>query len=354
MRITSLIHRILLLAAAALVAAQTEAEITWSRETGWRVTGGVLDSFDTAEGRNALDLMNKARSEEESGDRGGAIKYYKKVTKNYPGSVFAPEAFYRLAGLYHARHQYFLAFDSYQQIIARYPSSERFNEVVGQQYNIASELLEGARNRSWGFLPNFKNRERSIEYMEQIVANAPYSDYAPLSLMNIARGHQRLSNTDEAIHALDRLINFYPKSVLSPDAYLKLGQTHASLVDGPYYDQASTKEAITYFEDFMILFPGDANLASAEKGLTDMKRVLARSKLIVADYYLKYRKNYKAAKVFYNEAITVFPDSDVAGEAREKLKTVESKLSEEAPMAAPVAPTAPADKEKKKKRFFIF
>jgi outer membrane protein assembly factor BamD len=172
--------------------------------------------------------------------------------------------------------------------------------------------------------------------------------------MNIARGHQRLGGTEEAIHALDRLINFYPKSVLSPDAYLKLGQTHASLVEGPYYDQASTKEAITYFEDFMILFPGDANIGTAEKGLTDMKRVLARSKLIVADYYLKHRKNYKAAKVFYNEAITVFPDSDVAEQAREKLKRVEAALAEEAPAAAPTAPVAPTEPTKKKKRFFIF
>jgi outer membrane protein assembly factor BamD len=142
--------------------------------------------------------------------------------------------------------------------------------------------------------------------------------------------------------------------VLTPDAYLRIAETHASLVDGPLYDQASTKEAITYYEDYMILFPGHPGMAQAEKGLAEMKTVLARSKLVIADYYLKYRKNYKAAKVFYNEAITAYPDSAVAAEARTKLVTVDAKLEEQA-KAAPASPGAPKPAQPKKpKRFWIF
>jgi outer membrane protein assembly factor BamD len=102
----------------------------------------------------------------------------------------------------------------------------------------------------------------------------------------------------------------------------------------------------------MILFPGDGGMASAEKGLDEMKTVLAKSKLTIADYYYKYRKNYKAAKVFYNEAITVYPDSNVAKEAREKLVKVDAKLEEQA-QKAPSGQT-PAPQPKKSKRFWIF
>src|SRR3984885_3560849 len=101
--------------------------------------------------------------------------------------------------------------------------------------------------------------------------------------MNIARGHQKLGNSEEAIDALDRMINTYPQSLLTPDAYLKIGQTHATLVDGPYYDQASTKEAITYFTDFMLVYPSDPNIGAAEKGLGGMKTVLDESQLKVAE-----------------------------------------------------------------------
>ena len=145
------------------------------------------------------------------------------------------------------RQEYTKSFEDFQQVLSKYPNTKRFNEIVGEQYRIASALLDGARGRMlWGMLPGFRQRDKAIEFFETILANAPYSDYAPLSLMNIARGHQKLGNSENAIDALDRMINSYPQSLLAPDAYLKLGQMHASLVDGPYYDQASTKEAITY------------------------------------------------------------------------------------------------------------
>jgi outer membrane protein assembly factor BamD len=115
--------------------------------------------------------------------------------------------------------------------------------------------------------------------------------------MNIARAHQKLGNTEKAIDALDRMINNYPQSLLAPDAYLKLAQTHASLVDGPYYDQGSTREAITYFTDFMLLFPSDTNVGAAEKGLDGMKTMLAESKMKMADFYFYKRDNFKAARV---------------------------------------------------------
>jgi outer membrane protein assembly factor BamD len=142
--------------------------------------------------------------------------------------------------------------------------------------------------------------------------------------MEVAHGQRRLGNIEEAIDALDRFINNYPQNILAPDAYLKLAQMNAALVDGPYYDQASTKEAITYFQDFMILFPGDHNIGAAEKGLADMKQTLAESKIKMADFYFYKRSNFVAARVFYNEAITSYPDSDVATLARKRLADVEA------------------------------
>ena len=325
------------------VACTARAELVWSADGGWRIEGGALSGLVGEEGRRAIDLMNKARTAEEREDFGSAAKSYERVGKRFGNSVFAPEAFYRGARVRLQRKQYFKAYENFQQVVGRYPSYPRFNEIIGEQYRIASALLDGARNRIWGKIPGFTNREKAIEYFEILLATAPYSDYAPLSLMNIARAHQKLGNDPEAIDALDRMINIYPQSLLAPDAYLKLAQTHASLVEGAYYDQGSTREAITYFEDFMILFPSDGSVGAAEKGLGDMKRVLAESKMKIADFYFYKRNNYMGARVFYNEAITVFPDSVVAAKAREQLVKVEE-----------AAATAGAAVGKPKKRFLFF
>jgi outer membrane protein assembly factor BamD len=225
------------------------------------------------------------------------------------------------------RKKYLKAFDAYQQILTRYPNVKRFNELIEIQYRIASALLDGERNRILFGIPAFPSRELSIGCFEIILGNAPYSDYAPLILMNIARGHQYLGNTDAAIDALDRLVNNYPDSVLCPDAYLRLARMHSYLVEGPYYDQAETKQAITYDEDFMILFPSDPKIAEAASGLDRMKRMLGESKIKIADFYFYKRDNYTAARVFYNEAITSYPDSEVAKLARVRLAEVEKKAA---------------------------
>jgi outer membrane protein assembly factor BamD len=296
--------------------------------------------------------MNKARDAEENGSTRSAYKEYESIAKRYPNAIYAPEALYRAAQLHLKRREYTKAFDDYQQVLGRYPNTRRFNEIVGEQYRIASAMLDGARGRMFfGLLPGFKQRDKALEYFETILANAPYSDYAPLALMNIARGHQKLGNTEDAIDALDRMINNYSQSLLAPDAYLKLAQTHASLVDGPYYDQAATKESITYFTDFMLLFPADSNVAAAEKGLDGMKTMLAESKMKIGDFYFYKRSNYKAARVFYNEAITAYPESTVAQRAKNRLAEVEAKAANQ---PAPAAPAPGTEAPKKKKRFFFF
>ncbi len=333
------------------IPSQLSAEVVWSPGTGWRIEGGALSGLTGLEGRNALDLMNKAREKEEKGNYGSALKTYRKVIKKYSTSIYTPEALYRSAKLYLKRKQYAKSFDAYAGIIARYPNTPRFNEIIGEQYRIASALLDGARTHYWGWMPGLPDRPKGIEHFERILLEAPYSDYAPLALMNIARGHQRMNNSIYAIDALDRMINNHPQSLLSSDAYLKLAQTHASLVQGPNHDQAATQEAITYFQDFMILFPGDPNVAAAETGLDDMRTMLAKSKIVMADFYFYKRDNYTAARVFYNEAITVYPDSAVADIAKERLSEVEAE-------AAKYLPETESDDEettpKKKKRFFFF
>jgi outer membrane protein assembly factor BamD len=334
-----------LFALAFLIAAPARlaADLVWTPQTGWKVEGGVLSGLTGTEGRNALDTMNKAREAEEDRSNRRAIKLYNRVAKKYPNSIYAPEALYRSAMLRLQKKQYVKAFDDFQAVLVRYPNTPRFDQIVGEQYRIASALLDGARGRILGIFPGFTNREKAIEQFEYLLINAPYSDYAPLALMNIARGHQRLKNTEEAIDALDRMINNYPQSLLAPDAYLKLAETHASLVEGAYYDQESTRNAVTYFEDFMILYPNDNNVSKAEKGLHEMKKVLAESKMKMADFYFFKRDNYKAARVFYNEAITVYPDSEVAAKARQRLAEVDAAQQKAAESGG-----------KRKKRFFFF
>ncbi len=331
------------------------AGLVWTPGTGWQVEGGALAAIAGEDGRNALDLMNRARTAEEAGHNGRALRLYKRVTKDYGKSIYGPEAWFRIAQIRLAQRNYAKAFEAYQQIVGQYPNYEKFNDVIAEQYRIASAIADGARRRwLWGLLPGFPKRERAIGYFEYVVANGPYSDYAPLALMRIAQLHKRFSSKIEAVDALDRMINFYPQSILTPDAYLRMAQVQASLVDGPEYDQFSAKESATYFQDFLILYPKDPGVATAETGLHDMKTELAMSKMKLAEFYHYKRHNYIAAKIFYNEAITTYPNSAVADKAKARLEKIAPKLAEQEAAAAARANRIEPPKPKKKKVLWLF
>jgi outer membrane protein assembly factor BamD len=355
MRQSRLLRTLGLLLITLLVPAWLHAELVWTPANGWQVEGGALAAVVGEDGRNALDLMNRARTAEEEGSYRRALALYKRVGRDYNKSIYGSEAYYRTAQIRLAQHNYRKAFEAYQQIVGLYPNYEKFNEVIADQYRIASAVADGARSRwLWGMLPGLRRRESAIMYFEYVVSNAPYSDYAPLALMRIAQLHRRFRSKIEAVDALDRMINFYPNSILTPDAYLRMAQVHSTLVDGPEYDQFSAHESATYYQDFLILFPKDPGVAKAETGLDEMKTELATSKMKMAEFYHYKRHNYLAAKVFYNEAITTYPDSPVAQKARARLEKIAPQIAVQEAAAAARANKVPEPKPKKKKVLWLF
>jgi outer membrane protein assembly factor BamD len=114
--------------------------------------------------------------------------------------------------------------------------------------------------------------------------------------------------------------------MLAPDAYYNMAQTYSNLVNGAEYDQGSTRQAISYYEDFLILFPQSSTLGNVESNLVTMEDLLARSRLNLGDFFYNYRSNNTAALVFYNETITIAPDSEAAEEARARIADIEEGI----------------------------
>jgi outer membrane protein assembly factor BamD len=252
--------------------------------------------------------MNAARLEEE---RGQAVRIRAQELpqgrKRYGNSVYAPEALYRIRQLCLARKQYTKAFDAFQTIVGRYPNTRASTRSSASNTASRAPCSTAPGRYAWG-VSRLHPRAKALEYFETCSSTPPTATTRPLALMNIARGHQRMRNTEEAIDALDRMINTYPQSLLAPDAYLKLGQAHASLVEGPSTTKAPPRSH-HLFRRLHDPLPERSQHLDRGQGLDEMKTILAESKITIADFYFYKRDNYTAARVFYNEAITVYPDS---------------------------------------------
>jgi len=101
-----------------------------------------------------------------------------------------------------------------------------------------------------------------------------------------------------------------------------MAKVYNNMVSGPEYDQTPTRNAISFYQDYLILFPQEAGVANAEEGLDKMRDTYARSRLVMGDFYYYYRNNNIAASIFYNETITLAPNSPAADEARVQLQKI--------------------------------
>ena len=292
----------------------------------WFGDSSVTNSIDSSlENQGVAEaLLANAKVKYEAGKLGSAKRTLKKIIKKYPASSSTGEALTLRARIYMTKELWAKGFDDLQRVVTHHASYEHFDRVIADQFDCATALMEGARGRILWIFPGFKQYGTSAKQFEQIVQNAPYGDYAPLALMNIALLADKTEEPEEAIDALDRLINYYPQSMLAPDAYYNLAQTYSDLVQSYEYDQGSTRRAISYYEDFLILFPSSSYTGEVEANLKNMENLLASSRLNLGDFYYYFRNNNTAALVFYNETITIEPDSDAAEEARLRIQDIEA------------------------------
>ncbi len=317
--------KIFILSSALMASLSTRADLVWTADKGWQIEGGVLANVigETSTVANAIEAMNSARAAQEKGRRYSALSYYKLVVADYPESIFAPEALFQMGKIYLERGQFPDAYESVEEIIKSYPDYPHFRRVIGLEYKIASEMQAGKTYYVGGWFPWFTSYRDILKYYESVITNAPYSDYAPIALMNIALLSEDEKEYDIAFDALERLINTYPDSLFTSDAYLQMAKVYRKLVSGPAYDQEPTKNAISFFQDYTILFPKESSVALAEEGLEKMQDTYARSRLILGDFFYYYRNNGAAASIFYNETITIAPKSLAAEEARNQLKKID-------------------------------
>jgi len=274
--------------------------------------------------QKAAETLAKAESKYAQGNMWAAKRIAKKIIRRHPGSLSAARAIALKAAILRKNKKWIQCYNELQRIIDEYPQYPDFNKLNSEQFDCATELMEGAKGRILFIVPGFKQYGAAIDQFEQIIQNAPYCDLAPFALMNIALLSEKTNDTTNAIDALDRLINYYPQSALAPDAYFNLARIYSDLIKGYEYDQGSTRRAISYYEDFLVLYPKSDYVGEVEANLRKMENLLAKSRLDLGDFYYYYRSNTTAALVFYNEAITIEPESDSAKEARLRIEDIEA------------------------------
>ena len=290
-----------------------------------------------------------------------SLKLYEKFAKRrsdasleLDGKIFqvGPESLFRAAKIRETKGDWSKSFEHLRLIAQAYTNYD-FELVAESLMRVSERLAKDKLPRKWGVIPRFRSGTQDRSRLNQIAGLARGPRFAPRALMALAEISIKDDKSDEAVDALDRLVNLYPENYLCEKAYFLLATIYQNKVGGPSYDQDATLKALNFFEDYLILYASPPvqsahesaedyenrlqetrlRKAEAEKGRKEMRQVLAASKVEVGEYVEKYGKFYLTrwrelgdgpAIQFYNEAITTAPESSAAREAEKKIADLRS------------------------------
>ena len=285
----------------------------------------IIDLGDKSE-EKAARWVQQAEQRAAAGSIDASQRIYKKILNQYPRiSAAGPIAYQR--GLYlFEKGKWIEAFEAFKIIKLFHPDLPQLDAVIDLHYKSAENAMNQHRRKTLGiFAPDPLNQAAAplfIEYAQLY----PFDAKAPEALLNAALIFRSSENLELAISTLKKLINNYPNSSVTAQAYFDIAHIYSEFIKGPAYDLESTREAIRYCEDFIALFPDHDQIGEVEALYAGLLNTLATNRVLLADYYYFNRRDTIAALIFYNEAITLAPKSQAANEAQVRLDAIEQGL----------------------------
>lgn len=288
----------------------------WTPKTGKWVNPKTVAKSTPKEQFNLARGLYDAKNYEE------AKREFKKLLKAYPKSAEAAESQYYLGLIADAEGDIYQAYLAFQKVIDKYPFSERIQEIIEREYKIGEEFMSGQKRKAMGITLPVENP--AIEIFGKVIENSTYGPLASKAQYKLGLVLKGLMRYYEAEEAFNKVISNYPDSEWVEAAKFQIASCRQAVSRGPAYDQGAAGEAKEKFEEFVREHPDAVLSRQAEKNIEQLKEKEAESNYSIGRFYEK-QKDFKAARVYYEELINNYAASAWAGKAVERLQLLEKK-----------------------------
>src|SRR5689334_3231582 len=171
---------------------------------------------------DASEMFQIGQTAEREGDPKRAIRAYKSLVKRHPRDKMAPEALYRAAVLQEQQRLYFVAAESFAQLVEKYPGSPHFDEAIEAQFRIGEIYLHGKKLRVLG-VPVASALDRAVTVFANVVRTAPYGKYTARAQFDIGLAREKQGANDAAIQAYQAVVDKFPNEPIAVDAQYQIG-----------------------------------------------------------------------------------------------------------------------------------
>ncbi len=291
--------------------------------------GRPVKPISQTDAANATALFAEGKAADEAGSSGAAVEIYQRALKKYPLAPEAATAQYRVAELLEAGGDLSRAFNAYQALLTKYPDTPNFERAVAAQVTIANKYLQGRPQKFLGVSVG-NSAKRAQEMYANILANAPFSKYAPIAQFNLGLAYEKQSAPFDAIKAYQKVLDTYPNSDVDDDALYQIGYVYLRIgLAQQSQDLSSLVAARNTFEDFLIEYPNSEKVPQAKENLTRLGTQEAGDVYRIARFY-EFTRDFKSSVIYYNDVIRRQPQSKDAELAKARIEELRSQYGDDA------------------------
>jgi outer membrane protein assembly factor BamD len=291
----------------------SKAGLVWRPGEGWSDESG--GDVSASSSRDQLEMAHKLEAQ---GQRDDALKAYKNLLRRWPLSFFAPEAQFRIGKIMEDEADFYTAFQAFQKMVQKYPSSTYFEQALGEEYRIANLYLAGEPQRIWK-IPVGPSMEKTVEMYGRIIKNAPYGTYAPDCQFKIGLANEKQRKYTDAVDAYQKVLDNYPGSPVASNAQYQIGYAWMRASTNGDYDQGAAKKAVDAFQDYLVRYPNSDKAAQAQENIQHLGQKQTQGAYNIARFY-ETQHDSRAAFIYYNEVVREDPNSPQAQQAKKRIQ----------------------------------
>lgn len=269
-----------------------------------------------------------ARQLESDGRGRAARRRYAALVKHWPTAPEAATAQLGLARMLDEKGKLKDAFDEYQHLFDRYPSTFPVEEVLERQFDIAVEVMNAKKFKL--IFGGLSDPEEAVPLFGKIVDNAPEWERAANAQYLIGRAYERAGKDELAIPAYQSVELRHRGNPLASEAAYRKCSLLFDLCKRHRNDARLRGKAYSELRLFLARYPESKH----RDDVGGMKETLyersAKAVYETAQYYEETAHSPEAALIQYRRLQRDYPESKWTDKAEERIVVLEPEVKDEA------------------------
>lgn len=282
---------------------------TWQlQQQGWEPVGSSNGQMAVLEAKR---LANTGNAKE-------AARAWGKIKKDYP-QINGPDLDIFIEGeLLFAKNNFPKAIKSYDKLLDKYHQSSLYEAALNREFEMATAYLAGRKKTFLGIF-RIKGYAEGEKIMERITDRGGDSPLAAKAAVAVAQSLEKRKKFDEAYLKWSQVGFQWPSGQTGKDALLAMARCKYAAYKGSKYDVSSLVSAKSYYENYRIRYPQDAQKIGVDGTVKQINEQLADKQLEIGRYYQR-TGNRQSANLYYQMVINNWPQTQAEKAAQKLIK----------------------------------